>query len=114
MAKALYSVQVMGAAGRNIILLFIGDGRIAGIDVATGKYRGTTESLPNGGLRAELDLTVAPGTPLITGAAAPAGVSTIPIKFELPPDFGQGSSTVAISTPVGQVNARFEKLIDLG
>src|SRR5262245_40246722 len=113
MAKALYSVHVMGAAGRNIILLYIGDGCIAGIDVGSGKSRGTTEALPNGGLRAALDLTVTPGTPLITGTVAPAGMSTIALKFELPPDFDRASRVIAISTPIGHVNARFEKLIDL-
>ena len=113
MKKALYSAHVTGTSGTNIVLLYIGDdGHVGGIDGGRGKYRGTAEALPNGGLRASLTLAVAPGTMLITGAPS-QGVSTIPIQFELPAGFDRSATTIAISTPVGEVKARFEKVMDL-
>jgi hypothetical protein len=113
MPAALYNAYVTGSAGSNIVLFYVDDEIIAGIDAGTGKYRGVVQRLPNGGLRVIFQLTVAPGQPLLTGGVAEADMKPVPIEFELPPGFDDGAMTVLIKTPIGPVNARFEKLMDI-
>jgi hypothetical protein len=40
-------------------------------------------------------------------------MAPIPIQFELPPGFETNTTTILIKTPIGPVNARFEKLLDV-
>lgn len=113
MSEALYAAYVTGSAGSNIVLFYISDTVVAGVDAGTGKYRGTAMRLPSGGLRGSVNLDVAPGQPLITGGVAPSTGHKIPIEFDLPPGFDSGMQTILIKTPIGPVNARFEKLMDI-
>jgi hypothetical protein len=110
---ALYAVYVTGSAGSNICLFYVSDKTVAGIDAGSGKYRGSAMRLPDGGLRGAIELTVEPGHPLLTGGVAPPGMPPVPIQLDLPPGFDQGTSTILIKTPLGPVNARFEKLMDI-
>lgn len=112
MPAALYSAHVTGSAGSNVILFYLDDETIAGIDIATGKYRGAVQRI-GGGLRGTLSLTLQAGQALINGGVAPANMSPIPIQIDLPPGFDDGSKVVLIETPLGPVNARFEKLMDI-
>ncbi len=112
MSAALYSVFVTGSAGSNIVLLYVDDKVVGGIDAGTGQYRGTAVRLPDGGLRGTVQLTVKPGQPLLTGGVAPEGMPAIPIQFDLPPNFDD-ARTILITTPIGPVNARFEKLMEI-
>lgn len=113
MKSALYIAYVSGVSGSNVILFYLSDTIIAGIDAGTGKYVGRAELLPNGALRGALTLTAPAGIPLITGTPQLERPMDIPISFELPPDFEKGEIVVSISTPLGSVNARFEKFMEL-
>lgn len=112
MPAALYNVFVTGSAGSNVILLYIDDKIVGGIDAGTGKYRGTVQHLPEGGIRGTVSLTINPGQPLITGGVSASNAPAIPIQFDLPPNFDD-ARTILISTPIGPVNARFEKVMDI-
>ncbi|MCF8533073.1 MAG: hypothetical protein K9G48_08725 [Reyranella sp.] len=113
MPATLYAVYVTGVAGSNIVLLYVGDTVVGGVDAGLGKYRGAAERLPNGGLRGMVKLTVPPGATLITGGVAPPGMQEIPIEFDLPPGFDQNPTPILLKTPIGPVNTRFEKIMDL-
>lgn len=113
MPAALYHAFITGSAGSNIVLLYIDDKVIAGVDAGAGQYRGTVQHLPSGGLRARLEIVATPGNPLLTGGVAPVGMPPISFEVELPPGFGDGRQTILINTPLGPVNARFEKSIDI-
>lgn len=112
MKRRLYVVFATGTAGSNMMMLYVGDGIIAGADSGMGRYDGSVEETPGGGLRGTIHLSVPPGRPLITGGVAPSNVPAIPIPFELPSGFDKGN-VVALQTPLGPLNLRFEILRDL-
>lgn len=113
MKPALYIAYVSGATGANVILLYVSEKMIAGVDAGTGKYLGAGEFLPDGTLRGRITLTVPAGIPLITGMAPLEKSQDLPIAFDLPPGFANGTMTIPISTPLGPVNARFEKFVEI-
>lgn len=112
MKPALYIAYVSGATGANVILFYISDEMIAGVDAGTGKYLGRGEWLPSGSLKGTVTLTIPAGIPLITGMPPLDKPTDIPISFELPPGFEAGT-TVEVTTPVGPINARFEKFVEV-
>jgi hypothetical protein len=52
--KALYIGYLTGLAGQTIVLLYIGDGIIAGVDAGTLKYSGSYNSRADGTLEGDL------------------------------------------------------------
>jgi hypothetical protein len=63
-------------------------------------------------VKGQLKFTITPGRPMITGGVAPEGMPPVPIDFDLPAGFDDGR-VLAMSTPLGPLNVRFEKLRDL-
>ncbi len=113
MQRALYMAYVTGVAGSSVLVFYIGDGVIVGVDFGTGKYDGTFTEANDGGIKGLLNFTIAPGRPMITGGVAPAqAMPPIPIAFDFPKDFDKGP-VVTLQTPLGPVNVRFEKVRDL-
>jgi hypothetical protein len=112
MAKALYVAYLTGTAGQSIGLFYIGDGLIAGVDAGGMLYDGTYLTAADGSLDGAVNYVLPAGLASITGA--PAGATPIPVsvRLNLPPDFHSGR-TIAIETPTGPVNARFEKMKEL-
>jgi hypothetical protein len=112
MAKALYVAYFTGVAGQSIGLFYIGDGVIAGIDIASMQYDGTYATAADGSLDGTVDYVLPAGTALITGAPAVATPMRVAVRLNLPPDFDKGH-TITIETPTGPINARFEKVKEL-
>lgn len=113
MKRGLYSAFVTGVAGNSMLALYIGDGVIAGVDFGTGKYDGAYTDTEDGGITGVLNFSIAPNRPMITGGVSPAQpMPAIPITFDFPPNFEEGR-IVALQTPLGPVNVRFEKVRDL-
>lgn len=111
MAKALYVAYFTGVAGQSIGLFYIGDGMLVGVDVATMQYDGSYQTKPDGSLEGAVEYVLPAGASLITGA--PASVATrVSVKLTLPADFSDGR-VITIETPLGPVNAKFEKVKDL-
>jgi hypothetical protein len=110
--RALYFVYATGQAGSSALMLYIGDGIVAGADAGTGRYEGTAAEKPGGGLSAVINFTIAAGQPMITGGTAPANMPPIPVTLDLPPGFDDGR-TIALKTPLGPLNVRIEKIRDL-
>lgn len=113
MKPTLYTAFVSGAAGSNIILLYFSDTLMAGVDSGGGKYRGHGERLPSGSVKGTIVLTVPAGQPLITGMPPLTQPTDIPMSFELPPNFDDGKMVVPMTTPLGPVNVRFEKFMEV-
>ena len=113
MPPALYVAYITGVAGSNIILFYISDTMIAGVDAGTGRYLGTGQRMPNGALKGDIILKLPAGTPLITGMPPLTEAMDVPISFELPPGFDNGEMTIPVTTPLGPVNARFEKFVEV-
>lgn len=113
MKPALYIAYISGAGGANIALFYISGTVVAGIDGGTGKYIGRVERTQDGGLKASVTLTIPPGVPLLTGAPPLESPVVMPLDFELPPGFEDGSKVVTIASAFGAVNARVEKMMEL-
>ncbi|MCK1521924.1 hypothetical protein [Bradyrhizobium sp. 17] len=112
MPKALYVAYFTGVAGQSIGLFYIGDGMLVGVDVTTMQYDGSYETKPDGSLEGVVEYVLAAGASLITGAPASAAPTTVAVKLILPADFADGR-VITIETPLGPVNAKFEKVKDL-
>lgn len=111
MAKALYCTYLTGMAGQSVGLFYIGDGIVAGIDIATMQYNGAYTIADDGSLEGAIEYTIPGGTAVITGTT-PLTSTKITTPLKLPAGFDDGR-VVAIQTPLGPVNARFEKVRDL-
>jgi hypothetical protein len=108
MAKALYVAYLTGVAGQSIGLFYIGDGIFAGIDVGTMQYDGTYKTNSDGSMEGALAYIIPPNTSLITGAAP----TPVTVKLNFPAHFDDGR-ILKIDTPLGPVNAKFEKIKDI-
>ncbi len=113
MAKAIYLAYLSAATGNNIGMFCIGEGIITGADFGGLLYDGNYQlSSDASRLDGVVKFTLRPGTQLITGAVGGPEPVEISVPLSLPIDFANGQ-TVSIPTPVGPLNARFEKLRDL-
>ena len=112
MRAALYAAYLTGTAGQSIGLFYIGDGILAGIDVGTMKYDGAYTTNPDGSLEGAIEYIIPAGGPLITGGTPSVSTARITVPLKLPVGFDDGR-VITINTPLGPVNARFEKVKDL-
>ncbi len=112
MAKALYVAYFTGVAGQSIGLFYIGDGLLIGIDVATMQYEGAYTTKPDGSIEGAVEYVLPAGASLITGAPAGVAPTRITTALNFPADFADGR-VITIETPLGPVNAKFEKLKDI-
>ena len=106
MAKALYVAYFTGVACQSLALFYIGDGVLAGVDVATMKYDGNLTTQPDGTMEGVIEYVLPAGVSLITGAPAGVAPTRVSINLSLPAGFDDGR-VVAIETPLGPVNAKF-------
>jgi hypothetical protein len=111
MDKSLYIAYVSGAVGSTVVLYYIGNGIIAGVDVSGMKYDGAYRIEDDGSYEGNLIYTIPRGVLLITGQLT-TEEQKIELPFILPKKFWDGQ-VVRIDSPVGPVNAKFEKLKDL-
>lgn len=112
MGKSLYVAYFTGVAGQSLGLFYIGDGLLVGIDVATMQYSGSYTTEADGTMRGVVEYVLPAGTALITGAPSGAVPARISVNLTLPPNFADGQ-VLTIETPLGPVNARFEKIKDI-
>ena len=106
-----YAAYLTGRAGNGLLLFAIRGPTFIGVDGGGVKYDGRIE-IDDLGLKCTIVYVIPAGTPnLITGASPPATDQRIPLEFILPKDFWNGQ-VVGITTPLGPVNARFQKLRD--
>jgi hypothetical protein len=107
--SALYQMRYQGVAGTSHGAVYIGKGKIVGVDLTGARYLG---SFVNQGanLIGNIILTSA-GEALATGQPMPAGTH-VPIIFSLPANFGNGQfQTVTVG---GQpVRVAFDRIGDI-
>lgn len=106
-----YLVYATGRAGHSILVVVIREGTIVGADVGGMKYDGTIKD-DGQGYVCSVVYVVPPGAVLITGAPAPTAPLRVPVSFNLPKGFADGR-VIGINTPMGPVNAKFEKVRDI-
>lgn len=113
MINAIYAIYFTGVAGSGMGLLVFVNGVISGADAAGSTFDGEYSlDEGTGKLEGKLNLTVAAGTPLVTGGSVHNQPYTIEFPLSLSPDLG-GGQPVEIRLPTGPVNVIFKKLRDI-
>lgn len=108
--SALYAMNYLGQTGTGGGAVYIGQGKIIGIDVGNLHYNGTyTEQGDR--LTGAVVLTAPTGGTLVTGAQLPAG-GRLGLAFDWPSNFSDGKPQV-ITIEGRQVHVTFEKIGDI-
>jgi hypothetical protein len=107
-----YAAFLTGRGGQSVVLFAIKAGKIVGVDVGGLKYAGSINAGSGDGFRCKIRYTIKPGVSLITGPGPVAKEVPVNLTFDLPRNFGEGP-VVAIDTPFGPLNAKFQKLADI-
>lgn len=107
---ALYAMRYLGATGVGIGAIYIGKGKIVGVDAANGRYHGTfTEQ--NGRIKAAVTLSAPQGAVLVTGVPMPPGTS-ISLTADWPANFANGQPQ-QVTVAGKPVSVTFEKIGDV-
>ena len=108
--SALYAMRYVGKEGLGFGAIYIGHGKIVGIDAANGRYQGTYTE--NGGRMKGLVSMSAPpgGAMLVTGATLPAG-KKMTVMFDWPDTFANGQPQ-QLNVGGSQVSVTMEKVGD--
>src|SRR5579864_4026889 len=104
--SALYVMRYVGMAGAGGGAIYIGKGKILGVDAANGRYNGSYTTDPNGRLKATVVLSIPGGGQLVTGQHLPAGQS-LQISGDWPAIFWTSPQSVNVAGKAVQVT--FEK-----
>jgi hypothetical protein len=108
--SALYAMSFVGLGGTGGGAVYVGKGKIVGIDVGNLRYSGTyTEQ--NGRLKGTVDLYAPTGGTLVTDARVPAG-SRWNIALDWPVNFSDGRPQ-ALTVQGRSVHVVFEKIDDV-
>lgn len=105
-----YAAYFTGAFGSSIAILTFLNGRIAGADIGGGLYDGKYE-LAKGvnTVQCEVEFVLRAGNQSITGATSQSEPVRVKVPLELP-SIIDPNGVHLIKTPIGAINARFEKL----
>jgi hypothetical protein len=107
MDSALYAMTFAGKADFGGGAVYIGNGKVSGIDVGNLRYRGTYIE-QDGRLRLEVIVTAPTGATLVTGDQVPPGTK-LQLTADWPADFkdGQHLEIIVAGKPV---TVSFEKI----
>lgn len=107
-----YAAYISGMAGNGLVMLVFAKHLIVGVDTTgvcfDGHYVDSGSSI-----HADVTVTVPPNTELIQGTKAGDEGLTYQITMDLPRNFAD-IAFVPITTPLGKVNARFQRMRALG
>jgi hypothetical protein len=110
MSGALYAMNFVGLTGTGVGAVYIGNGKIVGIDVGNLRYSGTYAEA-GGRMRATVTLTAPTGGQLVTGTELPAG-SQLKATADWPANFADGQPQ-QILIEGSPVHVTFEKIGDI-
>jgi hypothetical protein len=110
MSRALYAMNYVGQTGTGGGAVYVGDGKIVGVDVGNLRYHGSyTEQ--SGRLKGTVALTAPTGGTLVIGAQLPSG-SQIALTIDWPAHFDDGKPQ-PIMIEGRPVHVIFEKVGDI-
>jgi len=108
-----YVGYMSATAGYGVVLFVLRDREIVGVDAGGVRFDGEYEDDPEtGGFKGRILITVPPNTSLVQGVnSGPSGMN-YSTNFKMPPDFLE-VPFIKITTPLGEVNVKLEKLREL-
>jgi hypothetical protein len=110
MQPALYLMKFVGVADFGGGILFIGNGKIVGMDIANLRFKGTY-SENNGRFVSSVTMKAPTGATLVTGQELPAGAS-LKLTTDWPMDFANGQQHPLLVEGL-PVQVTFEKIDDI-
>lgn len=108
--SALYAMRYVGQTGTGAGVIYIGRGKIVGIDVGNGRYNGTYLE-ENGRLLGTATMSFPSGGTLVTGQQLSPGAS-LQLTTDWPSAFSNGQAQ-QIAVNGKPVNVTFEKIGDI-
>lgn len=108
--SALYAMRYLGRSDVGAGAIYIGRGKIVGIDIGGARYDGTyTEGA--GRMKARVNMHVPAGVVLVTGQQIPQP-TTIPLAADWPLTFADGTAQQIMVAGL-PVSVTFEKIGDI-
>ena len=109
MSGALYAMYYVGQTGTGSGAVYVGNGKIVGIDVGNLRFHGTYVE-QGGRLKGTVTMSAPTGGTLVTGAQLPAGTQ-LKLTLDWPSNFANGTPQ-AISIEGRPVHLTLEKIGD--
>lgn len=110
--NGFYAGYMTGVGGSGVAIFTFKDGVIVGADMGGVLFDGTYAPNEQGQLVGQVLVNVPEGVTVIQGITAPAGGLRYEVDLALSPDF-LTEPYIKIKTPIGNINARLQKLRDL-
>jgi hypothetical protein len=105
-----YAAYFTGATGNSIGMFVFKEGVVVGADAGGGRYDGTYAMTPdNRFVAGVIHFSMPVGNLSITGVSAQSEPINIDVPLRLPVDFNR-NDVHRIDTPIGPLNAKFEKI----
>ncbi|WP_316228041.1 MULTISPECIES: hypothetical protein [unclassified Bradyrhizobium] len=108
--SALYAMNYVGSSGAGGGAIYVGNGKILGIDVGNLRYSGSYTQ-QGGRLKGNVDLYAPTGGTLVTGTQVPPGTKWS-LVFDWPTTFADGSPQ-PITLQGQAVHVVFDKIGDI-
>ena len=111
MIEGIYTVHLTGRADHGVVMFVLSQGKIAGADLNGLVYSGhytSSEDLIEG----VVTFTMPAESTMITGISFPNGPTEIRVPIRLPKVISP-SVTYLVQTPIGPINAKFVKNVEL-
>ncbi len=109
--RGFYKMEYTGHQGQGAGAITFVDGKIAGIDVGGGEYRGEYSQSSDGSTTGFADMSFPNGGVLVTGATIPRGSPPMRIPFSVNGD--ASGQILRIETPAGPVSLRLTLISSL-
>jgi hypothetical protein len=108
----VYSFVYCGTTGLGVGVFEVSDGKFTGRDFTGCTYTGTVvEDRGTGRIRAEIKMTVNPGTSLVQGTSEQEVPYTRQISHDFDPGFGDGVPQ-RLSVPPGEITVMIKRAPD--
>lgn len=105
-----YVAYFTGATGSSFGMFVFRDGLVVGADAGGGRYDGTYAVTAEGKqIEAVIKFTLPVGNFSITGATAQTEPISVEVPLKLPAEFNR-MDVHRIETPIGPINAKFDKV----
>lgn len=105
-----YAAYFTGTTGSTIGMFVFKDGIVVGADAGGGRYDGTYKGIEDDKfIEGLIKLAMPIGTQSVTGIAATSEPLSVEVPIKIPTEFNR-NDVHSIETPVGPINAKFEKI----
>lgn len=106
-----YAGYMTAAGGSGVALFILKDGILVGADMGGVQFDGSYSPGMDGDFTGTVTVKVPAGVTVIQGVTAPPAGLRYEVALRLPGDFAT-EPFIEITTPLGKVNARLQKLRD--